>query len=289
MTIEAFDVQDKALGTGDVSTYSFDFRIFAPTDLLIYIQDAGGNLINKIRGDDTTILQFLQFDPVNGGGQIFLNSVLADSWVITFILAPDVPVQVTPFKSKSSFNFPSLEAALDYLTLLVQRIHWMAFRSVKLHDLDDVTAFDMTLPINLANYPGGIPSINSAGTGFEIASTVGQIKALSSGGLYARAGMSRGLPLTILAATGIVPAGVAREVMFVQGPSVGTIAVTKNPQIAAGTIIGQELVIIGGSGTQILTLATGNGLDLASLMTLGAGNALGLVWDGANWSEAFRR
>lgn len=286
--IEGFDVKDQALGTGDNNVYTFDFRIFAPTDLLIYVQDLSNNIIQTIRGDDTTFLASLVFDARKGGGTVTLANNLNDGFVMTFILAPDVPIQGTAFSNQRSFTLPAVESALDYLAVLIQRVAWFAQRSLKLHDLDDVTEFNPTLPYSIKNYPGGIISVKEDGTGFEIASTVGQIGAANSAGYYVRAGMSRGLPATVLAASGVVTSGVQREVVFVQSTG-GTIAVAKNPQITPGTSIGQELIVIGCSAINILTLANGNGLDLGSTMSLGAGNALGLIWDGANWSEVFRR
>src|SRR4029079_304424 len=62
---------------------------------------------------------------------------------------------------------------------------------------------------------------------------------------------SRGTPQNITAAGGIAPAGKWEEVIFVQGNG-GAIDITANPQIAAGTVVGQTLMLIGRSSTNTL-------------------------------------
>ncbi len=99
---------------------------------------------------------------------------------------------------------------------------------------------------------------------------------------------SLGTPVTIDPTVGIAPAGVTREMIFIESTS-GTQAVTANPQIAAGGTIGEELILIGTSASEILTLADGTGLALNGLVSLSLQNTIYLVWDGAKWQEISRR
>lgn len=318
--IEAFDVKDQALGTGDNAAYTFDFKIYDPTHLLIYVQDGSGNIVQQIRGDDTTYLSGIVFDSVNGGGTVTLVNNLDDTFVMTFMLAPDFPDQPTAFPNKTSFSLDMIEGALDYLASQIQRIAWIAQRSMRMHDLDDIDNFDPTLPISIANYPGGVVSIKEDGSGFEITTTVNEIAAaqgnaaaaLVSAGNSAASAVSaaasalaaaasaalaatgfftvgtRALPGTVVAATGFVPSGKPRELQFLQSAG-GTVLVTANPQIPHGTVIGQEFVIVGGSDANVIHITNGNGLDLNGDMFIGNGDTLGLCWDGTNWSEMYRR
>lgn len=98
---------------------------------------------------------------------------------------------------------------------------------------------------------------------------------------------SRASPTNVTTA-GITPAGVGVQKIFVQG-SGGAIDVTANPQIAAGTTVGQELILIGCSDTNTLKLEHGTGLDLNGDILLQARYVISLTWDGTAWSENYRR
>ena len=97
-----------------------------------------------------------------------------------------------------------------------------------------------------------------------------------------------GAPITIDPTVGIIPSGSQREMIFLQSTS-GTQAVTANPQIAAGSIVGEELILVGTSGTEILTLANGTGLALNGVVSLNLEQTIYLVWDGGKWQEISRR
>ena len=168
MSIEGFDIKDQWLGTGDKLAYTFDFKISSLTDLLIYVQDGGGNVVEEIRGDDTTYLSGVVFDPIKGGGTITLLVDLPDTYVMTVFLANDLPQQPTSFPNKLSFSLGALEGGLDYLGGAIQRLAWLAQRSIAMHDLDDIDNFDPTLPIGIANYAGSVLGVNAAGTAFQM-------------------------------------------------------------------------------------------------------------------------
>jgi hypothetical protein len=100
---------------------------------------------------------------------------------------------------------------------------------------------------------------------------------------------SRGTPQSISAAGGIAFTGTNYfNSWYVQG-SGGAVTVTANPQIAAATNDNQRLTLIGRSNTNTLTVSDGTGLDLNGPMTLQASSVLGLIWDGTNWVEEYRR
>ena len=108
------------------------------------------------------------------------------------------------------------------------------------------------------------------------------------GGAYGITG-TRASPSAIVAGTGIAFTGASpRQLWFIEG-SGGAVDVSANPQIAAGSAVGQELVLIGRSDTNTVTLEDGTGLDLNGTMELGASSILNLVWDGTNWCEISRR
>lgn len=98
---------------------------------------------------------------------------------------------------------------------------------------------------------------------------------------------TRTSPQLITALGGISILDVLREFQFVKG-SGGPITVTANPQIEAGTIVGQELLLQGTDNTNTLTISNGTGLVLNGACVLASGSRIWLVWDGAFWVESSR-
>lgn len=100
---------------------------------------------------------------------------------------------------------------------------------------------------------------------------------------------SRASPTAITAGGGIsFSASTYQNISFIQG-SGGAVTVTANPQVAAGSSVGQTLSLIGRSATNTVTLADGTGLSLNGAWVGGLDSILNLVWDGTNWAETSRR
>ena len=99
---------------------------------------------------------------------------------------------------------------------------------------------------------------------------------------------SRGSPTAITAGAGITALNARLQLHFVEG-SGGAVTVTANPQISAGTSVGDILILVFRSGTNTLTLANGTGLSLNGDITGEEDDIVLLLWDGTNWSEISRR
>lgn len=99
---------------------------------------------------------------------------------------------------------------------------------------------------------------------------------------------SRASPQNITAAGGIAFAGTRwKNIWFVQG-SGGAVDITATLQIAAGTNVGQELILIGRSNDNTILFEDGNGLSLRGSYDMGLDMVLELIWDGTNWVEKNR-
>lgn len=68
----------------------------------------------------------------------------------------------------------------------------------------------------------------------------------------------------------------------------GAISLSANPQIQAGSRVGQRLDLIGTSDTDSVQLNHGTGLVLNGPCILKSGSVLMLRWDGTNWVERGR-
>lgn len=100
---------------------------------------------------------------------------------------------------------------------------------------------------------------------------------------------SQGTPSAITAGGGIAFTGSSyNNIWFITG-SGGAVTVTANPQVAAGTLVGQTLRIIAESASNTVTLADGTGLSLNGAWIGGLNSVLELVWDGSVWVEQARR
>ena len=100
---------------------------------------------------------------------------------------------------------------------------------------------------------------------------------------------SQASPTAITAVGGISFSGTNYfNIIFVEG-SGGAVDVTANPQIAAATNVGQQLMVIGTSAANTVKLDHGTGLSLNGSWTGGDNSAITLVWDGSAWTEIARR
>lgn len=100
---------------------------------------------------------------------------------------------------------------------------------------------------------------------------------------------STGSPVVITAGGGITSTSDQRAIIFIVS-SGGVFPVTANPQVTAGSKVGQELLLVGTSASNAPTLDSGNGLLLNGPITMGltpsgAGVVLSLFWNGSVWQE----
>lgn len=117
----------------------------------------------------------------------------------------------------------------------------------------------------------------------------GLVTAVSAGsGAAPNVTGSRASPTAITAGGGISFSGSAyTNFAFISAAS--PITVSANPQIAAGSLVGQELILIARDATNTVTLSDGTGLSLNGAWVGGLDSVLRLVYDGTNWTEQSRR
>lgn len=110
----------------------------------------------------------------------------------------------------------------------------------------------------------------------------------SVGGLVSVVG-SQASPSLIVAGDGIPFSGsYFLNTIYIAG-SAGAVDVSANPQIPAGSTVGQRLRVIATSDVNTVTLEDGTGLDLNGMWVGDANSALELDWTGSVWKEISRR
>lgn len=155
---------ERYLGDGSLNEYTFDFKITSLDQLAVVVLDNTGAEVQRLDGNDNVYIDSVEFDPVRGGGTVNLQDNLDADYVIFIFLAADDPVQLSKFRNKGQFNLPAIEQALDLIVCFLQRAKFLADRSLKLHDTDDLEEFDPTLPIGLAaNTENIIPVFTGGG------------------------------------------------------------------------------------------------------------------------------
>lgn len=102
-------------------------------------------------------------------------------------------------------------------------------------------------------------------------------------------------PRTIAAATGFTFAlsdmsiTASEQVIFTSSAlTAGEVTVTANPQIQAGTVLGQKMTLVGVSNADYIVLSTGSGLVLNGDWKSTSGSVLDLRWNGTAWFETTR-
>lgn len=94
-------------------------------------------------------------------------------------------------------------------------------------------------------------------------------------------------PITIT--TSGITASVSQRQAQIVVSSGGAVTVTANPQISAGTVLGQEMILTGTSDTNYPILNDGTGLALNGSMSLKNNSTIYLFWNGVVWAEISRR
>lgn len=157
---------------------------------------------------------------------------------------------------------------------------WRVYRSTPLTQIYD---FLDSTTVTLENIEKALDRIVMMAQ--EIADSA--VAVAGSGGSY----QINALQTVLAAGTVTITTGVMRQLCKVQGDTGGTTADTTTA-ITNGTIDGQELVLLGQSDTQPLTMPSiATNLDINGDAVLFKNNALTLLWDNTNtkWVELNRR
>lgn len=174
MTVTSTTSRNDYNGAGSTGPYVYGFRIFAATDLLVTKADANGL--------ETTLVYLSDFS-VTGvgamtGGTITLFTALAVGERLT--IRRVLPLTQLINLRNQGATFPAnLENGLDQALMRAQQLENDILGSVHLPETISPTAFDTTLPANLA--AGQALVVNAAGTGLSMgALTAAQLSAWSA-------------------------------------------------------------------------------------------------------------
>lgn len=99
---------------------------------------------------------------------------------------------------------------------------------------------------------------------------------------------SPGSPYIVISGNGVVVNTSSMLQIFTVSTG-GAVMVSANPQIQAGSVIGQSLILFGTSDVNYIILSDGNGLSLNGAVNLKNKQSLMLSWSGTEWWEVARK
>lgn len=134
-------------GTGATATYSYTFRIFDATDLLVIQTDAAGNVGTLTYPTHYTVTGVNKA----AGGTITLTAGVLGSGEQLAIKFNRTPRQSTDLRNQGSFLPETHESKFDELTRYIQALEEKSSRSLKQPDHETGTSARSTLPASRAN------------------------------------------------------------------------------------------------------------------------------------------
>lgn len=188
---------------------------------------------------------------------------------------------VFPINLRRNVEYTLLLSSSGYTFSSSSSIAWVVEYLNEMNKLLDVPASDLgkALSYKLHGYTeyGGfvMPRVATIFDGQQSAT------APSLGSLTRTVTGSEGTPIVITAGGGISIADVPVEMIFIESNG-GAIDITANPQIEAGSVVGQELNLTG-TAVNTIQLDDGNGLSMDGSRILDGETNITLLWTGTVW------
>jgi len=157
-------------GNGAVSTYSYTFKVFSQSDLLVTVRDTSDVETTLTIATDYTVTGVGD----TGGGSVFLVNAsqawltagkLTTGYVLTIRRVPSL-TQTTDIRNQGDFFPESHEDTFDQIVMQNQKQQDEIDRSMKLPETVSSADFDPTLPAGIAGLLDKVPITNSTGDGW---------------------------------------------------------------------------------------------------------------------------
>lgn len=131
------------LGTGAVSEYPFDFKVFAAADLLVVMADELGAETELVLNSDYTVTLNADQD-ASPGGEVTLTDPLPGNHVL--VITSDMEaLQPMDLTNQGAFYPNVVDDALDRLTILIQQVEEKVTRAWKIPISSDATSADQLM------------------------------------------------------------------------------------------------------------------------------------------------
>lgn len=143
MTVSSTTLKNSYSGNGSTTAFAYNFRVFASSELKVYIRSSTGTETLKSAGTGSTNYAVTGVGAASGGTVTFVTAPASGETVV--LLRDTGLTQNTDYLENDSFPANSHEEALDRLTHIVQELDEEVQRSV-IAPITDPADIDMTLP-----------------------------------------------------------------------------------------------------------------------------------------------
>ena len=289
-------------GNGSVSTYSYTYRIFSNTDLLVTVRDTSDVETTLTLTTDYTVTGV---GSGSGGNVVLVNASqawltagkLTTGYVLTIRRVRPLK-QLTDIRNQGAFYPEIHEDAFDSLVMIAQQHQDEIDRSMKLPETIDPADFNTELPADLAANPSTSIIVNATGDGFAAGPTASAISGAQASATAAAASASSASTSASSASTSAAAAAaaLAGATNFWGGTVGGTadaITLTPTPSISSYTTGATFTFLSTGTNTGAVTVAI-SGLTAKSIkaqsgaaLTAGeitSGRVYTITYDGTNFS-----
>lgn len=135
-------------GNGVTTSYDYDFKIYADTELTVLRQNADGTVSTLALATDYSVTGVADA----GGGQVVLSAGSVLPTGATLTIEPNItPSQDRPFSTQSSITLVQIELALDKLTSFARQLLGVSGRALNVSAARIAGGFD----VDLANVSPG--------------------------------------------------------------------------------------------------------------------------------------
>lgn len=265
-------------GNGVTVAFAFPEFLNAATDLVaLLVDNTTGVATTWVLNTDYTLALTTLVNGVYPGGAT-LTALVAPATGKTLVLYRDVPItQSTHWTDNDAMPSGTTETTHDRAFTVMQRLKDLCSRAMVLPD-GYAGAFSPALPAVLT--ANSVFSVSADGLSVIVQPPTGVALAYKVMGTYVA-------PI-LISANGVIAftAGYQKTKVCIAGS--GAAQVASNIQV--GTVDGQELLLLGCSNANTVTLDTGGVVILNGTYTMGASSQLLLNWDAASgaWREVSR-
>lgn len=162
MTISSTTNRNDYIGNGSTSVYSYSFKIFSESDLLVTTRTSAGVEATLVLTTDYTVTGVGE---TSGGSITLVAGNLASGTTLTIRRVRDL-TQEADIRNQGDFYPEGHENAFDHLIMVDQQQQDEIDRSVKFPETVSSSDFDPTLPTDLLGEDGLTIITNPAGDGF---------------------------------------------------------------------------------------------------------------------------
>lgn len=179
MSISIESCRNDYVGDGATTTFPYDFKIWAPTELNVIVTDTSGNEVELFYPADFDVSGVLK----TGGGNVLLTSAPDDGDEITIRRIRPIQ-QTSSFRNEGQYYGASHEDALDKIIMIDQQQQEELNRSIQLCVHEGSDGFNNVLP-QLLGEDSRVIGTNPAGNGFALGPTFTEIENAQAAALSA--------------------------------------------------------------------------------------------------------